>query len=519
MPRLGVNGESCSGSQLGSGRPGRCCFFACSPENGGRKSGAAAAWWYKPVVEFRVLGPLEVREGSRIVPIGRPLSRLLLGYLLLHANEPASAERLIDELWGETPPRTAVASLQNHVSRLRKAVGTDRLRLETRGYVLRVGLDELDSMRFEALIGEAEQARADIAAMKLRQALALWRGEPFAEFAYQPFVDAARQRLEEMRLAALERRIEADLALGRDESLVAELERLVQEHPFRERLRGLVMVALYRAGRQADALGVYRETRAALVQELGIEPSPKLQALERAILNQAPELDPRLERSLERGVSANGTNLPSPPTPVLGRADELDQVVGLFRATSARLVTLTGPGRVGKTRLAIEAARRLQGDYPDGVWFVDLSPIAEAALVVSTIAMTFGVSDVGAYVADKRMLVLLDNFEQVVAASSEIATLLHRGPDVQWLVTSRERLRLTDEREYAIPPLSLGSAIELFRQRAVAAREEFWDSDDALSAVCRRLEGIPLALELAAARVRCSTSRACLRALTTGSPF
>ena len=242
-------------------------------------------------MEFRILGPVEVVARRSAARTGRPEAANLLAALLVHANEVVSAERLIDALWDERPPETAQAALQVHVSQLRKLLGRDRIVTRAPGYLLRVDADELDLERFERLVGEARAADGPAAAAKLREGLALWRGPPFAEFAQQPFARAEITRLEELRLAAEERRIEDDLALGRHAKLLPELEALVRAHPYRERLRGQLMLALYRSGRQAEALEAYRSARATLVEQLGIEPGPELRRLERAILDQDPELE------------------------------------------------------------------------------------------------------------------------------------------------------------------------------------------------------------------------------------
>jgi len=250
-------------------------------------------------MEFRILGPLEVVEEGRPLALGGARQRALLALLLTRANEVVSTDRLIDELWGERAPKAAGNALQYHVSRLRKLLASsEAIVTKEPGYLIRVGPDELDLLRFERLVEEAERSSPETAASLLRQALALWRGPPLADVAHESFAQSEVLRLEELRLVALERRIDADLALGRDAELVAELEALVREHPLRERLRAQMMLALYRAGRQAEALDVYRQTRSLLMDELGIEPSPMLHELEKAILHQDPELSPQVEAAL-----------------------------------------------------------------------------------------------------------------------------------------------------------------------------------------------------------------------------
>jgi DNA-binding SARP family transcriptional activator len=235
-------------------------------------------------VEFRILGPLEVVGQGRTLPLGGVTQRTLLALLLTRPNEVVSADRLIDELWGEEPPRTAANALQYHVSQLRKTLAPgEAIVTQEPGYMIRIGPDELDLLRFELLVEQAHREAPEPAARRLREALELWRGPPLADLAHES-LQMEVLRLEELRLGALERRLDADLALGRFSELVGEIQVLVREHPLRERLRAALMRALYGAGRQVEALEVYRETRRLLVDELGIEPSPALQELEQAIL-------------------------------------------------------------------------------------------------------------------------------------------------------------------------------------------------------------------------------------------
>jgi DNA-binding SARP family transcriptional activator/predicted ATPase len=243
-------------------------------------------------MEFRVLGPLEAVVHGKPVALTRQKSRALLAYLLLHANEIVSTDRLIDVLWGESPPKTATASLQNTVSRLRRELGRDAIRSRPPGYVLELDPESLDLARFGRLVEEARDADMAERAEKLREALALWRGPALADLAFEPFAQSEIARLEELRLAAVEDRIDAELALGRNGSLVSELEELVGQNPLRERLRRQLMLVLYRVGRQADALAAYRDARRMLDEELGLEPSDELQRLERAILVHDPALAP-----------------------------------------------------------------------------------------------------------------------------------------------------------------------------------------------------------------------------------
>jgi DNA-binding SARP family transcriptional activator len=303
-------------------------------------------------MEFRLLGPLEVTEHGYTLALGGGKQRALLAVLLLHANDVVSTERLIDELWGDSPPATVAKSIQAYVSRLRKQLGADRLLTRSPGYVLRVDPSQFDVACFDRLVAEAASVDPRTAARKLRAALGLWRGPALADLAYEPFARAEIARLEEVRLAALEQRIDADLALGRHAELVGELEALVTEQPLRERLRSQLMLCLYRSGRQAEALGTYQAARRALVDELGIEPSRKLRELHQAILQQDPRLD--------LAVGAPEPAVETPTGAFVGRDAELAELIsGLHdaRAGAGRLFLLVGEPGIGKSRLADEVIR------------------------------------------------------------------------------------------------------------------------------------------------------------------
>lgn len=316
------------------------------------------------MLEFRILGPLEVVDDRGPVPLGGPKQRATLAILLLHANRVVSVDRLADDLYAGAPPVTAVTQVQRQISELRKALGTESV-IETRapGYLAHVPSGSLDLTRFEQQTGEAGRAfaRGDARATAdlLREALALWRGAPLADLAYESFTQVAIGRLEEIRLAALEQRIEAELSLGRHSELIAELTALVTEHPLRESLSGQLMLALYRARRQAEALDVYRGTREALVGRFGIEPTPALRALEGAILNQDPALD--LEsgagRPPEDGQIARGAVLVLP-----SREDRLDALLAVAEplATSRELIIarlVAGEDELPRAVAAVNARR------------------------------------------------------------------------------------------------------------------------------------------------------------------
>jgi DNA-binding SARP family transcriptional activator len=332
-------------------------------------------------MEFRILGPLEVLERDVAQPLGAAKQRAVLAILILHRGELVSADRLADELWGEHPPATAAKTLQGYISRLRKTLGEDLLRTQGRGYVLTLPPGELDLDQFDRLAREGRTALSDgnaaTAAERLRDALALWHGPPLADFTYEPFAQAEIARLEETRLASVEDRIDADLGLGRHDQLVAELERLVREYPGRERLRGQLMLSLYRAGRQADALECYRIGRRAMIDELGLEPGRALQDLEAAILGQDPALDPPAAMT----ASSPGMSREETPRlrgdeafsrePVLGRDEQLNELrSGLDAAFNGRGVVfmIGGEAGIGKSRLADELGRDARQRGARVVW-------------------------------------------------------------------------------------------------------------------------------------------------------
>jgi predicted ATPase/DNA-binding SARP family transcriptional activator len=444
-------------------------------------------------MEFRILGPLEVSDEGGAVSLGGRKPRTLLAVLLLQANEVVPADRLIDELWGEDSPEHAADALRVNVSRLRKALPQDVLTTRSPGYLVRVEPEQLDLHRFERLVDEGRsllaRGLAAEASERLHEALSLWRGPPLADFAYENFAQTAIGRLEEIRLAAVELRIEADLALGRHDELVGELETLIAEHPLREHLRMYLMTALYRSGRQAEALDAYQDARRVLVDELGIEPRAALQELERAILRHDPALDVSPK-------TISTTNLPRPASSFVGRKQELAELLSRIEG-EARLITLTGAGGSGKTRLALEAAASLVPSYTAGVFWVGLAALRDAALVTETISQTLGAKDgLAGHIGEREMLVLVDNLEQVIDAAPELSELLSACPNLTLLVTSRELLRVAGEVEYPVPPLAEPEAVDLFCERS------HLEPTDQIAELCARLDDLPLGIELAAARTK-----------------
>jgi predicted ATPase/DNA-binding SARP family transcriptional activator/Tfp pilus assembly protein PilF len=474
-------------------------------------------------VQFRILGAIEAVLDDGPASLGAPKQRGLLALLLVNRRRVVTAEQLIDGLWGEAPPASAVQSLQVYVHGLRRALGAERIETAGRGYRVVVNEDELDLDRFERALerGRAalEAGRADDAADELREGLAIWRGPALAGLPEEIRRAAEAERLDELRLTALELHIDSELACGRHDAVVAELEALTAEHSYRERFLEQRLLALYRCGRQAEALEVYRNARKVLAEELGLDPSPALQELERAILRQDPSLD------APEAPTRSTQPLPVPPTPLVGRRLELTAVSALFRDEGARLVTLTGPGGTGKTRLALAVAHELEPELRDGALFISLAPVSDPKLLVPTIAEALDVREgernltegVIEHLRDRRMLLVLDNFEQILTAAPFVGDLLAAAPRIWILATSRAPLRLAAEREYPVPPfetpeatlpfeaLVKTDAVRLFTTRAQAVDPRFeLDTASApeVARVCRQLDGLPLAIELAAARAK-----------------
>jgi predicted ATPase/DNA-binding SARP family transcriptional activator len=477
-------------------------------------------------VKFRLLGKLEVNaDGVDLTPV-RPQQRALLALLLLRMGEVVAIDDLVEGLWGPRPPETAQKALHGHISALRKRLGAERIETRPPGYRLRLaGGDELDAHRFERVLAEARTDGPSARSRKLREALALFRGEALSDFRYEEFAAPEAVRLEELRLTVVEEQIDAELELGRHAEIVPELERLVVDHPLRERMRAQLMLALYRAGRQADALQAFQEARVRLVGELGIEPGPALQRLERRILNHDPELAAPDARSLERSLASARASLPPQPTPLIGREREIEEVTDLLRRPEVRLVTLTGTGGTGKTRLAVQAAAGLVDAFADGVVFVGLAPLQDPDLVLPTAAQALGIGatsrdtlaeELARGLRNRELLLVFDNFEHLLAAAPSVADLAAGAAGVKLLVTSRAPLRLSAEHVYPVSPLATPAGAEdvdhllqcesvaLFETRAQAVRPDFAVTSanaGAVADVCRALDGLPLAIELAASRV------------------
>ena len=495
------------------------------------------------VVDVQLLGPVTVRLGGRPVQLGGARPRGLLAILALNAGTTVSVERLIESLWDGDPPRAASNTIQVYVSRLRRALtpeaGRTLLQGGGGGYVLQVRPDAVDALCFERLAADGARRLAAgdpaEAVTVLTAALRLWRGQPLTELSGVAACAGSVARLEALRLNALADRIDAEGALGRHAALVPELEDLVRSHPLDERLIGQLMTALYRCGRQADALSAYRAAAARLAEELGVDPSPTLRHLHGRLLRQEEPTPPTDRITVSAGpVPPPRRSLPVPRTPLVGRREELALAVDLVRRDDVRLVTVVGAGGTGKTRLALEAARVLNTD-PVRVVIASLAGVDDEAELLPEIcrALDAGPDWAGEALIDvarralagRRTVLVLDNLEQLADSGVHVVDeLLDAVPWLTVLATSRTSLHLRGEHLLPLSPLPVPGpiqsgapseadveamldcdAVRLFRDRAVAALPDFAITPAnavAVAEVCRMLDGLPLALELAAARVR-----------------
>ena len=466
-------------------------------------------------LEVRLLGPFEVVAGGKPVDVPGAKRQALVACLALRSGRVVSTDTLVEAVWGSDLPSTPRNAVQHHVTRLRRALGPGTIRLAADGYALEGAV--ADAMEFEELLaaargalraGDAPGARDTIA-----DALDLWRGPALLGLPQSSWLTAEAGRLDSLRLDALEERFEAALALGEHGEVAAAIRAALEESPFRERLWGQLMLALYRSGRQADALEVFQEARQMLLEELALEPGPELRRLQEAILAHDPTIAPVPVAPERRG------NLPALSTSFIGREAELTQVVELLRAH--RLVTLTGPPGVGKSRLGLEAVRSVESELRDGAWHVDLARAASSADVVRLAAQSLDVrgpdplARTVARLRETDAMLVFDSCEHVIEETARVVEGVLRGcPGVRVLGTSREVLHVPGEVRFAVSPLAVpdpGSsdtvdvpAVQLFTARARAARPgfELTDEDAWLAAeISRLVDGLPLAIELTAARV------------------
>ena len=473
-------------------------------------------------MRVRLLGNLHVVVDGTAGVISGAGERALLALLALNAGRVVSADGLVDALWGERLPANPGNALQTRVSKLRRvlaSLGADSSAVATvpHGYRLDIEPSQVDARQFEhdLALGRAATDRGDTdeAYRRYTAALALWRGAALADFPEDTWASAEAVRLNGLRLAALAERIDLDLAAGRHAGVVSELEALVVEHPLREGLHAQLMLALYRSGRQADALAAYQRARDTLDSELGLDPSGELRRLEAAILRQDPALAPPARAPQRRRT---GGNIPARVASFVGRDHDVEELVELMDAE--RLLTITGPGGAGKTTVALETARRVVERFDDGVWFVDLSGATAPAHVPAVIAATLmlpatdaaageaGDVSLARQLHNHRCMIVLDNCEHLVEACAVLVEqVLIRCPGLRILATSREALAVPGEVQYALAPLPLDAAVDLFVHRARAVSRTFsldGSSADHVQDICARLDGMPLAIELAAARVK-----------------
>jgi len=491
----------------------------------------------EPDLDIRVLGSIELARNGAPVPVGGSKPRLALAILAAHRGSVVSTDRMCDELWGDHQPADPAAVLQSHLSRLRRLLRPEAgIVARPPGYLLEVPGETVDAGRFEWLCERAHRASDPRTAVELLEAaLALWRGPAFGEFADHEWAVPVAARLDELRAHASEQLFEARLELGVDAGLVGDLERAAAEHPLRERLWCQLIVALYRCGRTAEALRRAESYRVLLREETGLDPSPIFRELEARVLNEDP--------SLAHGV--HGSRRPAPrrrsgeTTPLVGRDRELSALTDLVG--SQRLVTLIGPGGVGKTKLAKRLANELWDEFDGAVFVIELAAIHDPASIAVALASATDVQQrqhlsveetLIEYLRSRRALLVLDNCEHLRAT---IATLTERFlnacPNMTFLATSREVIGLPGEQVWRVGPLEIPSegsgvsvvaevpAARLFVERAIAARPGFALGPDNVADVVRivrRLDGLPLTIELAAARVRAMSVTALAERLESG---
>jgi predicted ATPase/DNA-binding SARP family transcriptional activator len=451
-------------------------------------------------MEFGILGPLQAVRDGTMLPLGGPRQRAVLARLLLDPGRVVPVDVLIDDVWGGNPPDTATKTLQKYVSELRKSLGPQVVQTSGRGYSIDVDVGTVDARRFEQLLTAGDYDGA----------LALWRGEALADVPDVLFAAAERSRLKELRQVAVERRLESELRSGRHVEAIPVLVELTEQCPTREQLCGLLMLALYRSGRQVEALQAFQKHRRRLADEVGLDPAQDLINLERAILRHDPSLNP--PPTAEQSPTRHNGNVRLPVSLFVGRDDERRRIVDALPGNP--LVTLVGPGGVGKTRLAMEVAYRLAPSYAGGVWLIDLAALADPNLIAHHVAVTLGIGDQPGQDDEQTILaalehraphvLLFDNCEHLIQHCAFLVDRIVRTcRDTRVLATSRHPLGVDGERVVPIAPLQHDDAQLLFVDRATAAGATMQDAVSAeVGAICRSLDGLPLALELAAGQVR-----------------
>ncbi len=473
--------------------------------------------------DLRVLGGIEVVRGREAVPIGGPKPRMVLALLAIYRGSVVSTERLCEELWGNEQPADPAGVLQSHVSRLRRVLRPEaEIAARPPGYVLELPDEMVDAGRFEALCAQAERAPNPEATIKLlEEALGSWRGSAFEEFADSDWAAREAVRLDELRANAQENLFDARLATGAHATLVGALESLVAERPLRERLWSQLIIALYRSGRSAEALRRAAAYRTLLGEELGLETSPAFRDLEARVLTD----DPTLLHTVEIAGRLTARRVPVETTELVGRDDELGELIRHVRGS--RLVTLTGPGGVGKTRLALRVATELWDEFDGEVFVVELASVHDPTSTSAAIATAVDVRQrqhlsvdeaLLEYLRARRTMLVLDNCEHLRDSVANLAEQILRWcPQVTIVASSREVLGLTGELVWRVGPLGTppegcdeetacaNAAVRLFVQRGEKARPGFALAPENVADVVeivRRVDGLPLALELAAARLR-----------------
>ncbi|MCU1504364.1 MAG: Transcriptional regulator [Ilumatobacteraceae bacterium] len=461
------------------------------------------------MLDICVLGPLRVTRDGEDVPVTAAKVRTLALVFATRPRDIVSVGRLIDVLWPDDPPDSAKKLIHVYISQLRTAFGPESISTVAPGYRLDVPPATIDAHRFELLCAEAQHAliagAASVARMVAGRALDLWRGPALADVATDPSFIAEAARLTDLQIDCRAVRIDAELELGNHALVLADLHRLSAEHPFREHLRERLALALYRCGRQSDALAELAAARRDLVDGFGLDPGRRLADLERAILDQDPALD------VAQANGAATARLPVPASRLIGREHEIEFIGGLVQRDSVRLVTIVGAGGSGKTRVALAVARSVAESFADGAVFVELAALRDPNLVVSAIAGALGVAEtseeslavaVASRIQSRDLLLVVDNFEHVIDAAVELTRLLSSAPRLTLLVTSRRVLHLTGEHVVPLSPLSIDDAMVLFHERADerGGTVTAGGSTDPVRAICTRLDCLPLAIELAAAR-------------------